>query len=144
MATVIAESLIKVVRSPLTFPLCVYTLILFSTQSHLLEVPIIRLYEQAICNRYYRTHGQHLGPLSPEVDESHCKIPAIQARLTTIVGWKIFFDAAPGTSQGFAIFDLLQEVMDLQDFSPRFSMDPWLRSVARDLCCYYRFQVSRS
>ena len=60
---------------------------------------MIKLFEQAICNRYYDSHDQ--ATLSNifsngNVDESHCKIPPVQDELAALVGLKFTFDALPG------------------------------------------------
>ncbi|KAL8327941.1 hypothetical protein RB597_003989 [Gaeumannomyces tritici] len=54
----------------------------------LLEVPIVRLLEHAICHRRLGGDGA--------VDERNCKIPAVQDSLASITGWKVFFDAVLG------------------------------------------------
>jgi hypothetical protein len=57
----------------------------------LLEIPIIRLVEQAICNKHFRSvSGQ-----PPPLDEKACKIPEIQQRLGHLMGVKIAVDAIP-------------------------------------------------
>ena len=66
---------------------------------HMVEVPTIKLFEQAICNRYYRSHSSHEvlviagGQL---VEERYCKIAPIQNELAALVGLKFTFDALPG------------------------------------------------
>lgn len=75
-----------------------YFLVTFAIQ--LLEVPTVRLFEIAICDRYYRTtnDGALAGSLLKDIDESSCKITAVQNELAEIAGWKISFDAVPGVS----------------------------------------------
>ncbi|EED16509.1 conserved hypothetical protein [Talaromyces stipitatus ATCC 10500] len=72
-----------------------YLLVTFAIQ--LLEVPTVRLFEIAICDRYFRTTntGVH-STLFKDIDESSCKIPPIQNELAEIAGWKTSFDAVPG------------------------------------------------
>lgn len=87
--------------TPTLQPILIYTFCLqFLTYfaKHVIEVPIIKLFEQAICNRYYAAaHSQAgLGLALSDVDESHCKIPAIQTELAALVGLKFTFDALPG------------------------------------------------
>jgi hypothetical protein len=56
------------------------------------ELPLVRLFERAICQAHY-------SPLpSPDhkVEESQCKVAAIQDRLAFVMGLKITFDAIPG------------------------------------------------
>jgi hypothetical protein len=59
----------------------------------LVEVPLVRLVEQAICNQHF-----HAASLSPphRIDESDCKIPDVQSVLVYVIGWKLSFDAMPG------------------------------------------------
>ena len=45
-----------------------------------LQVPTIKLFEQAICNRYYSTQQQ----AAPNIDEGLCKVPSIQNQLATV------------------------------------------------------------
>ena len=62
---------------------------------HMVEVPTIKLFEQAICNRYYAEQSIHR-PATLDVDEGLCKIPAIQDELAILTGLKFTFDALPG------------------------------------------------
>ena len=62
---------------------------------HMVEVPTIKLFEQAICNRYYADQSIHLRA-TPDVDEALCKVPAVQNELATLTGLKFTFDALPG------------------------------------------------
>ena len=60
---------------------------------HVVEVPTIKLFEQAICNRHYNIHDDFL---FTSVDERRCKIPAVQDELAILTGLKFTFDALPG------------------------------------------------
>lgn len=62
---------------------------------HMVEVPTIKLFEQAICNRYYSEQSIHLRA-TQDIDEGLCKIPAIQNELAALTGLKFTFDALPG------------------------------------------------
>ena len=62
---------------------------------HMVEVPTIKLFEQAICNRYYSEQSIHLRHTS-EVDEGLCKVPPVQKELAALTGLKFTFDALPG------------------------------------------------
>lgn len=62
---------------------------------HSVEVPTIKLFEQAICNRYYSEEAIH-PRATPDIDERLCKVPAIQDELATLTGLKFTFDALPG------------------------------------------------
>ena len=57
---------------------------------------MIKLFEQAVCDRYYAAHGELLEEFARPIDEQLCKIPAIQNELAGLVGWKFTFDALPG------------------------------------------------
>lgn len=65
---------------------------------HIIEVPLVRLLEIAICNKYYRTHDiPHIPSIATqEIAEKLCKIAPVQDTLSTITGWKFSFDALPG------------------------------------------------
>ena len=63
---------------------------------HIIEVPLIRLLEEAICNKYYASNRGLVRDASSSIDEGLCKIPPIQNKLATIVGLKFTFDALPG------------------------------------------------
>ena len=63
---------------------------------HIIEVPIIKLFEQAICDRYYAASRGGLYAATQPVKEGLCKIPAVQNELADLVGWKFTFDALPG------------------------------------------------
>jgi hypothetical protein len=72
-------------------PFALYILSAFATL--LLEVPIVRLTEQAICNRHFQDLGAR------DIEEVACKISEIQDLLAKIVGWKMSFDALPGKNE---------------------------------------------
>lgn len=63
---------------------------------YLLELPLVRLVERAICQDYYK--GLPLGPDWHHVDESLCKLPQIQIKVAYILGFRISFNAVPGTA----------------------------------------------
>ena len=67
---------------------CVFCLqFLFNFSRYIVEVPLIRLFEIAICNRYFDVKA---------IEEKACKVPRIQDDLAIVVGWRFFFDAIPG------------------------------------------------
>ena len=66
----------------------------------MVEVPLIKLLEQAICNRYYAI-DELVDAATGPISEGMCKIPAIQDELASIVGWKFSFDALPGEGVNF-------------------------------------------
>lgn len=63
---------------------------------HMVEVPTIKLFEQAICNRYYADQSVRLRLTALDIDEGLCKIPPIQDELANLTGLKFTFDALPG------------------------------------------------
>ena len=70
-----------------TIIICVFCLqFLINFSRYVIEVPLVRLFEITICNRYYQ---------DVILDEKLCKLPRIQGQLTAITGWRIFFDALP-------------------------------------------------
>ena len=82
-------------KSPSILPFALYISVSFATQ--LLEIPLLRLFENAICNRHYRfVTDNSLVAFSNNVDEISCKISAVQDQLNDVVGWKLCFDATPG------------------------------------------------
>ena len=62
----------------------------------MVEVPTIKLFEQAICNRYYADQSVRLRLTALDIDEGLCKIPPIQDELANLTGLKFTFDALPG------------------------------------------------
>ncbi|KAM0796574.1 major facilitator superfamily domain-containing protein [Usnea florida] len=65
---------------------------------HMVEVPTIKLFEQAICNRYYSDQNIYPRLTTSNIDEGSCKISAIQIELATLTGLKFTFDALPALS----------------------------------------------
>lgn len=59
--------------------------ILFHFIGMLVEVPLIRVVEQAACYQHF----------NQKMEESQCKIPAVQDTLSSVLGWQILFDALP-------------------------------------------------
>ena len=55
---------------------------------YLVSVPIVKLFEQRVCETYY---GRNY-----DGDESLCKIPTIQDKVAYLLGLKATFDALPG------------------------------------------------
>ena len=62
----------------------------------LLEVPCVRLFEKAICNRYYRFYHQPGQILPSDITESQCKVAPVQDVLANIIGWQLSFNAMAG------------------------------------------------
>ena len=53
---------------------------------------LVRLFEQSICNRHFRSTPSAGEP----VNEESCKIPEVQDMLANVVGVKMSVDALPG------------------------------------------------
>jgi hypothetical protein len=74
-----------------------YTLCnLLSFATLILEVPTVRLFEKAVCNRYYRSHHQPGQFLPSDVTKSQCKVGPVQDTLANIIGWQLSFNAMAG------------------------------------------------
>lgn len=56
----------------------------------------VRLVELSICRAYYLEHDPVIVGHNGHVDESMCKINAIQAELAFVSGWLSFFETVPG------------------------------------------------
>lgn len=79
--------------------LCIFSLQFFiSFAKHIVEVPLVRLLESAICNKYYRTHDIPNVPsiATQGIAEKFCKVAPVQDVLATVMGWRFSFDALPG------------------------------------------------
>lgn len=69
-------------------PMMVYLIllmVLLELEESMQFVPKVRLYESAVCQRYYKD----------KVSEDTCKIREIQQTLAHVLGWQGFFDALP-------------------------------------------------
>ena len=74
--------------------ICVFILqFLISFAKHVVEVPIVRLFENAICDRYYSSHPD---AASGAIELRSCKLPPIQDQLALITGFRFGFDAFGG------------------------------------------------
>ena len=74
--------------------ICVFILqFLISFAKHVVEVPIVRLFENAICDRYYSSLEDAVSGASTE---RSCKLPPIQNQLASITGFRFGFDAFGG------------------------------------------------
>lgn len=56
--------------------------------SALLELPLVRLIERAVCRSYLDINAD-------EIDERPCKVPSVQDKVAFILGYKSTFDALP-------------------------------------------------
>jgi len=80
----------RLVSSP--FALIVSVIILYELSEQVRFSAHIRLFEDAVCQRYYWTRGN----LAVPVDEQECKVAAVQQSLAFIRGWYSFWSTAPG------------------------------------------------
>lgn len=77
---------------------CLLLAFLLELSNNVLTVPLISLFERAICEAYFGDHDPNIfGTLSP-IDESACKIPQVQSELAKLRGWKGFFETLSGAS----------------------------------------------
>ena len=60
---------------------------------YFLEVPLVRLFEYAVCERYYRSQAQDIILDLGAVDEGLCKVELIQDKVAILVGGKISLEA---------------------------------------------------
>ena len=80
--------------SPLVSAYVLFNALSFATL--LLEVPIVRLLERLICNRYYRHESSEFNTPGKDIDEALCKLAPIQDKLAIIAGWQISLNALAG------------------------------------------------
>ena len=90
-----------VLSTPTKF--CLLLCFLVELSNNILTVPLIALFERAICEHYYRTHTRHVSGHQSSVNEENCKIASVQAQLATLRGWKAFFDTTSGMSCGILL-----------------------------------------
>jgi hypothetical protein len=62
---------------------------------YLLEPPKTRMYEAKICFRHYQKYDPSKIKQDGTVDESLCKINAVQEKLAAIMGWEELFESLP-------------------------------------------------
>lgn len=77
-----------------TFALLVLLIALYESQEQIAFPTFIRLLENAICQQHYEDQNDFSGP----VDESMCKVGAIQHRLAYLRGSYSFWNTLPGGS----------------------------------------------
>ena len=63
-----------------------------------LDVPIVRLVEYAVCEKYYRAHPMQNLIVSGIIDERLCKKRPIQSEVAMLLGVRISLGAVVGTS----------------------------------------------
>ena len=72
--------------------------LLFRFAQFLLEVPTVRMIEYAVCYQQLNHVGLGAAPIAPDdLNEKACKVAVVQEQVARIIGWKLSFDAAPGT-----------------------------------------------
>lgn len=77
--------------------LAIYILYLLFRFAHfLLEVPTVRMIENALCHQHVESSSVPSVPAAAAFDESMCKGAAVQDKLANILGWKLSLDALPG------------------------------------------------
>ena len=81
--------------SSLWIPYSVYLLYRFA--HFLLEVPTVRMIELSICYRHFQSVRPNATLVVSGFDEMDCKTAVIQQQVALIVGWKLSFDALPGS-----------------------------------------------
>ena len=76
-------------RSLLSFFFCIFAFAFcIEFGVNLLELPMIRLVEFMVCQRYIDTDPT-------DIDEGACKIPIVQNRVAFVIGFKTTLDALP-------------------------------------------------
>ncbi|KAI7338187.1 hypothetical protein KC315_g1885 [Hortaea werneckii] len=58
--------------------------------------PQTQLFENLVCDAYYRSSVPRTTPTQPKSSRDPCKIPAVQESLAMIFGFQTFFDGVPG------------------------------------------------
>lgn len=76
---------------------CLVLEFLLELSNNVLTVPLISLFERAICDAYLDDNGQEALGVLGTVNEAACKIPQIQSELAELRGWKGFFETLAGT-----------------------------------------------
>ncbi|UPK93467.1 hypothetical protein LCI18_004402 [Fusarium solani-melongenae] len=81
-------------NAALGLPFLLY--LLFRFAYFLVEVPTVRMVEHATCHQ--QLDGRELGLVSllTDFDEERCKTVPVQQQVSSIIGWKMCFDAVPG------------------------------------------------
>ncbi|KAL9042129.1 MAG: hypothetical protein Q9180_000820 [Flavoplaca navasiana] len=90
---------VKGFRSHPSTPILFCTFLLFfliSFSRHIIEVPIIRLFELAACHEYYSRFEGAINGHDRDPDGRLCNVPDVQNELSTLTGWKFGLDAIPG------------------------------------------------
>ena len=98
--------------------------LLFRFAHFLLEVPTVRMIENAVCHQQLDHVRLELFSKLTEPDEMVCKTALVQDQVARIVGWKMAFDAVPGASP----FHLLSNPLSVATGLQRLHMKVFCRS----------------
>lgn len=82
---------ITLLKHPPSLAILFLLVILLELEESVQRAPTIRILEDAICRKHYRSEG-HIQP----IEEHMCKISAVQERLAHVRGLLSFFDGLPG------------------------------------------------
>ncbi|KAF3938114.1 hypothetical protein ABW19_dt0207956 [Dactylella cylindrospora] len=75
--------------------LAVVIIFVFDFANMLIQTPMIRIYEEIICRKYFDSQKSSLYPAGTEIPEDECKIAPVQRELALIMGMEPVFDAIP-------------------------------------------------
>ncbi|KAL2680345.1 hypothetical protein Neosp_007942 [[Neocosmospora] mangrovei] len=91
------SSLLTKVTDNATLGLPFLLYLLFRFAFFLVEVPTVRMVEHAACHQQLDGGGLSLVSLLTDFDEERCKTAPVQQQVSSIIGWKMCFDAVPAT-----------------------------------------------
>ena len=77
---------------------CLLLEFLLELSNNISTVPLIALFERAICEAYKRDQDPVISYGPSSTDGVSCKIPPIQSELARLRGWKGFFETLAGKS----------------------------------------------
>ncbi|EPS43686.1 hypothetical protein H072_2318 [Dactylellina haptotyla CBS 200.50] len=83
-------------KAAIIISLFVIIVFVFDLGNAFFQAPIVRIYEDIICRKYYDIHQPELHPAGKAIPEDQCKIPPVQQELALIRGMEPVFDAIPG------------------------------------------------
>ncbi|MCJ1382411.1 hypothetical protein MMC17_005524 [Xylographa soralifera] len=63
---------------------------------YFLELPIVRLFEYAVCQQYYRSHPELINLSQGTIEERLCKTKLIQSKVAYLTGGRISLEALSG------------------------------------------------
>lgn len=80
-------------KGQLRVTVLIFVLLIFTNTFGLLQSSAqVQLFENIYCSEYYTGHPSS----APPADEGSCKIEVVQAHVSSLRGWKSFFDFLPG------------------------------------------------